>query len=221
MKSLNIVGFPHYSVTRDGQVYSIKSGKFLKTYVRDDGYCIVSLREGTQTKIHRVHRIVALAYIPVVEGKPHVNHIDGNKQNNRVENLEWVNRSENMLHAHETGLFVNRPRSLVDDDVHTICRMFEQGARPVDISKMFGVDSAIIHNIARGVNYTYISCEYDLTKVPKHQKLSDTKVIQICNMLSEGFKVREINDSTQVPESTVKAIRQRRIYRHISDSFDW
>jgi len=53
-----------------------------------------------------VHRAVAKAHIPNPEGKPHINHIDGNKQNNRADNLEWCTAAENQLHAYATGLKV-------------------------------------------------------------------------------------------------------------------
>lgn len=72
-------------------------------------YHFVYLREKGVSKYHAVHRLVAKAFIPNIEDKPQVNHIDGNKTNNIVGNLEWVTRSENMLHAYKTGL--EKPRA--------------------------------------------------------------------------------------------------------------
>ena len=70
-----------------------------------DGYCRVDLYDGFGNQsIKRVHRLVAEAFIPNPENKPQVNHIDGNKRNNDVTNLEWVTGSENMIHAYRTGL---------------------------------------------------------------------------------------------------------------------
>lgn len=63
-----------------------------------DGYLIVNLKHN---KKHRVHRLVAIAFIPNTENKPEVNHIDGNKKNNHIDNLEWCTRLENELHKHE------------------------------------------------------------------------------------------------------------------------
>lgn len=72
------------------------------------GYGHVTLhdRDGNQERVW-VHRIVAAAFIPNPDNKPQVNHKDGNKQNNRVENLEWVTIRENLLHAFATGLHPN------------------------------------------------------------------------------------------------------------------
>jgi hypothetical protein len=68
------------------------------------GYLVVGLRSHGVQKTIKVHRIVAEAFIPKVDGKPQVNHIDGDKTNNSVENLEWCNYVENIQHAIKTGL---------------------------------------------------------------------------------------------------------------------
>ena len=67
-------------------------------------YLFVYLNKNHKSKYHAVHRLVAQAFIPNLENKPQVNHIDGNKTNNAVSNLEWVTQSENMLHAYRIGL---------------------------------------------------------------------------------------------------------------------
>ncbi len=80
----------------------------IKQRVTRDGYYTVSLG-ATQVEQKQcvVHRLVAIAFIPNPENKPQVNHKDGDKLNNSVDNLEWCTASENMIHAHKTGLQVN------------------------------------------------------------------------------------------------------------------
>ena len=68
------------------------------------GYQRLGLRTKGKRKWFNVHRLVAQTFIPNPDNKPFVNHIDGNKSNNHVENLEWCNQSENMIHAFKTGL---------------------------------------------------------------------------------------------------------------------
>lgn len=99
----NIEGFPGYNIDNDGQVYNSK-GLQLKQRVNRDGYSQVILHKEGRQKNCSVHRLVANAFIPKVEGKDTVNHIDGNKQNNSVSNLEWCTHSENEKHAYATGL---------------------------------------------------------------------------------------------------------------------
>lgn len=71
---------------------------------KSTGYLQVSLHNNTKQKVCSVHRLVAIAFIENPENKPQVNHIDGNKQNNCVDNLEWTTCQENIQHAWDTGI---------------------------------------------------------------------------------------------------------------------
>lgn len=71
------------------------------------GYCEVSLRVNKVEKRFKVHRLVAEAFIPNIDNKPFVNHIDGNKENNSVSNLEWCTDKENKKHGWGAGLYTS------------------------------------------------------------------------------------------------------------------
>lgn len=74
--------------------------KLLKCVFNKNWYVYISLYKNSLTKTYRVHRLVAKAFIPNPENKPQVNHIDWNKKNNCVENLEWITASENQKHSY-------------------------------------------------------------------------------------------------------------------------
>ena len=93
-----IKGFPDYFVTKDGKVYSKKSGKLKELRPCGTRYKHVTLING-QKKYPDIHRLVAEAYIPNPDNLPEVNHIDENKLNNHVDNLEWVTRTQNNRHS--------------------------------------------------------------------------------------------------------------------------
>lgn len=95
-----------YRVSSFGRIKSLKKNIIMKPILQSNGYCHIGLNNGVQ-KQFRLHRIIANTFIPNPENKPQVNHKDGNKQNNRIENLEWNTPKENMNHAMRTGL--NRP----------------------------------------------------------------------------------------------------------------
>lgn len=96
-----IPNFELYSISRDGVVNNGR--KDLKPYLNNSGYLCIDLKQGVRTK-HLIHRLVAQTYIDNPNNYPIVNHIDGNKLNNHVDNLEWCTNSHNILHARASGL---------------------------------------------------------------------------------------------------------------------
>lgn len=87
-----------------------------------------------------VHRVVATAFIPKVEGKPHINHKDGVKTNNAVENLEWVTPQENIVHAWRTGLMANVGLAK-QGEKHPMCRLTEEIVRGIFVMR----DQGMLH----------------------------------------------------------------------------
>ena len=87
----------NYEANELGDIRKIGSNQLLKQWLDKDGYKIVAL---SNRKIYRAHRLIALTFIENPEGKPVVNHINHIKQDNRVENLEWVTYSENSKHSY-------------------------------------------------------------------------------------------------------------------------
>jgi hypothetical protein len=91
---------PNYLVTVDGRVFSLYSMRYLTLHKNDNGY----LRVKIDGKLCYIHRLVAKTYLPNPENKATVNHMDGDKYNNMLCNLEWATSSENVQHACDTGL---------------------------------------------------------------------------------------------------------------------
>ena len=139
----NIDGYPNYYISKDGIVINIKTNRQLKYQLDKNGYFRVNLyNKENQTK-QSVHRLVALAYLENNNDLPQVNHKDGNKQNNNVENLEWCSAKENVNHAFRTGLKksvgachigeLNTKNKLKESDVLQIRKRKKQNEKIKDV----------------------------------------------------------------------------------------
>ena len=92
--NLDFIGYPNYSVDIKGDIYSNRHG-ILKGYKMPNGYNVITLWNDSGCKRYLRHRLVALAFIPNSDNKPCVDHINGDKTDNRVLNLRWVTYKEN------------------------------------------------------------------------------------------------------------------------------
>ena len=108
---MNIENFPNYYCDKKGNIFS--KNKKLKQSKRN-GYLCVSLCDNGFCKTLNVHRIIAQTFISNLENKKQINHINGIKTDNRVENLEWVTQSENTMHAIKNGLYLPPTKNRLD-----------------------------------------------------------------------------------------------------------
>ena len=114
--------FDRYLISQDGTVYSCVVGRgrkarnsgepqrVIKPVQDTTGYLVVCMTDGKIKRNRSIHRLLAQAWIPNPDNLPHVNHIDGNKLNNALDNLEWVSVLGNTLHAIDSGMTDPRTR---------------------------------------------------------------------------------------------------------------
>lgn len=146
-----------YEVNELGKVFRIGNPKPKYQSVNRDGYKVVGLWKNNKATAKTVHRLVALAFIPNPENKPCVNHIDGNKQNNHVSNLEWVTYSENTVHSFENRLQIPSKGEDVgnskytNEQVHEICRLMQEGLRNIEIIEMYGYPKSLLKTLGMGI----------------------------------------------------------------------
>lgn len=96
---MKVRGFPNYSISSTGKIRNDTNGYIRKQRFDKDGYLTCMLYDHQKMKNVKVHRLVADAFILNPDNKPQVNHINGDKTDNRVSNLEWCTSSENQIHA--------------------------------------------------------------------------------------------------------------------------
>lgn len=113
----SVIGYEgYYEISESGEVWGIERmvvsdkglrtirGKKMNTRINNDGYVSIALNKNGKTKTTFLHILLAKAFIPNPDNKPEINHINGIKTDNRLENLEWVTHSENMKHAYKMQL---------------------------------------------------------------------------------------------------------------------
>lgn len=97
---VKINDYENYEINKEGNIFSLKRDKYLKYSIQKSGYKYVYLCKNGKQKAFLLHRLIALNFLPNPENLPEINHIDGNKLNNDLNNLEWVTRSQNQKHAY-------------------------------------------------------------------------------------------------------------------------
>ena len=168
MKEEKIIeGFPNYTISSEGVVFNLRTQKIQKLQTDRDGYMVVNLSNDGIKKRKRVHRLVATAFIPTDDYSLTVNHKDGNKQNNSVDNLEWLSNLDNIRHAYSTGLAIPKQNpkgeksiasKLTFNDAEQIREWVRNNTYSrKEIATMFNITTASVGNIIN--NKTYRACD--------------------------------------------------------------
>lgn len=160
--------FKDYILYEDGRIYSNKVNRFLRPTFDKKGYMVVSLtNEKRKSKQYKLHRLLALSFIPNPNNLPQVNHKDGNKGNNSLNNLEWCDNSYNQLHSYKIGL--HKPYSqkstkrknakLSKEDVLFIRKHYipydkKYGKKP--LCEKFGIGKTCFNRVINYISYTDI-----------------------------------------------------------------
>ena len=226
-----INGCSNYLINNDGSVFSKISNKFLclTPDEKANGYIRVTLKLDDNTKKkYLVHRLVAEAYIPNPENKPEVNHIDGNKLNNHVSNLEWVTRHENMLHAHTMKLRDNNgegnPRNILEEyEVLEIYKNLLNGVPVSYLAEKYCVSCPTIADIKSKRNWGYLLNDLpNIQHKPKRDPIPLDMVEDICERIANGLGITEIVNILKHPSincSSVHDIKRKKTFKHISDKY--
>lgn len=156
-------GFEHaYLISDHGRLKSLPrqkrngwgswtiEGKIISPGLHPYGYKVVCLKADGKKKMERIHRLVALAFIPNPLGLPCINHLDCDPANNHYTNLEWCDQTHNMNYAGKLGRFEGNQAKLTWEKVALLRKMRSEGHNLDHIASVFGVTKATVSHICLG-----------------------------------------------------------------------
>lgn len=142
---------------KDGSSF-VTSARILSHQILDKGYHLIHLCRNKKRKALYVHRVVAEAFLSNPENLPEVNHDDGDKDNNRVVNLEWITHAGNQKHAAKNGLMASGERNgmskLTARHVNMIRKRLSAGESQSSIGRRYGVSQSTVSGIKSGLKWS-------------------------------------------------------------------
>jgi len=162
MEFTTVKGHPRYEISRNGTIRNRENLKIKSQYVGSTGYYMVSFSYNNKSKPQRVHRLLATTFKPNPENKPNINHLDGNKLNNDLNNLEWCTHAENMRHAFRTGLanntgIKNGMAKLNPASARKIKQLLSEGVSQQKIADQFNVSRSCILKINLNKTWKHVA----------------------------------------------------------------
>ena len=150
-----------FEISKDGIIRNKATKRIKSQYVSSTGYYMITISKDNKSKPHRVHRLLASCFIENILSLKEVNHIDGNKLNNELKNLEWVTHFGNMQHAFSTGLVNNKGSKngmskLKESDVLQIKQLLLAKKSQYAIANKFNVSRSCILKIHLGKTWVSI-----------------------------------------------------------------
>lgn len=170
-KKLEISGLKkEYLIDEHGNVFDITTNKFRKPYFNNKGYVMMSFYIDGKSKTKFVHRLVLGAFAPIIGMENlQVNHKDGDKRNNHIDNLEWCTQSENQKHAYKMGLNTNKgiknpACKLTEKEVIEIADLLLQNVTVKKLSEMYNVSESAIGFIRAKRHWQFLLKDYNFPK---------------------------------------------------------
>lgn len=241
----------NYEISNYGQVYNTLSGKYLTPIQKHQKnrksfylYNHISTKFGV--KYLPIHRLVAIAFIPIPKkykdlgltySDLEVNHIDGNRWHNVVNNLEWATHDDNMKHAEKNKLINHaygkrsHASTITNKDAVKICELLESGIFPKEISNKLNISLRVIQRIKSGESWRMISKNYNFpkkeTKTGRNRPntISDNTIHSICKLLEERasgknkYSEQIIADKLNISRAYVNLIFNRKCRTDISKGY--
>ena len=231
-----------YYINEKGEIYSEITNRYLAGSSDKYGYRRVSLQRNSEPrqKTYKIHRLVRIIFDPVEDFESlTVDHLDGNKENNSLSNLDWCSDSENVKRAIKNELIYKSHRTIKDEEVITICEWLQKGYSPLMIAQKLYPDdivkkTRIIQDIARKKNWKDVSCNYDFwVKYPEFNSKFWTiwDIEEVCQLIQDNknktnkelvnLLLQKHTISKDTAYNLIYGIRTKRKYTNVSQYYNF
>lgn len=221
-----------YFITEKGKVistaYKGKKGRYreLKDSPDHDGYRIITLNHKGRKYTRKIHRLVAEAFIPNPNDLPQVNHLDGDKSNNSVENLEWTDCVSNIHHAMNHKLRYSISNL---DKISAVCDMLENSDKSFKyIADECGVSQGVVAKVKEKRIWKNAVLDRDFSNRKKKvycgeknpsSVITDKQAHEVCKLMVAGKSPTAIADILNIPKSIVYSIHSGKAWQCVSQYY--
>lgn len=168
-------------ISSTGLVRNAFTKKILKQYIRKDGYPCISFWVDGFNRSFKIHRLVAETFLPIVNNKTHVNHIDFNKINNNISNLEWCTLHENIQHYYKEKF-----NHIITDEIVKFIRENIDIIKPRKLAKQLNLSEGYIYGVANGIH-----CPNIYPELIREKRTSAPKIV--IKYDKSGNRLKEYN----------------------------
>ena len=230
-----------YLICNKGFVFNEDINGIQSPCISNTGYIRATMCHNGKRYKENIHRLVAKYFIDNPNDLPQVNHIDGNKHNNDVSNLEWVTPRENVIHSYDTHLNhsgeKNRLSCASDEQIHHVCRLLVENKLTLkEIVDATGTTIRVVKHVLRRDSWTRISKDYDFDHYDKYNKnkvnntriqfigatLTEKQVNLICSLIEKNqLTLRQISDATNIKYHIVRNIYFKKTWVFVSNKYDF
>lgn len=227
--------YPYYMISTFGNVYHRYREIIMKPSPETSGYLMISLSTKFGPKYFQIHRLVLMRFKPIQDCESlQVNHIDGNKKNNHLCNLEWVTRSENILHAYNNGL--HSYGGTISEELATaiINLLKENKYQAKEIADMLGVSYSIVCDIKGKNSWNRLTKDIEFHH-RKGRLYSEDDVKILCEFFQSNPKPNSYSiadyvylalvecgfDNPEYMVDTARKIYGRKYYTNISKNYNF
>lgn len=222
MKSRILEEFPLYEIYENGTLISHTRSKpyEIKWNVDKHGYLRTKIfNVDRERKKVSQHRLVAMAFIPNPYNKETVNHINGNKCDNRIENLEWMTQKENDRHARDVLGYdwvgeKHFSSQYSNEEIKKIIDKMNEGLTNKEIMNIFpNIENGVLHDIRKRKRWGEYIIDNSNLLVKGNRPINHYKILEIIDKINEGLSAPKISKETGVSVHTIYSIKSKNSYK--------